>query len=141
VNGLPMGKVCKECNKIIREYSRKVYVPSSKRKNPKESYVTIYTPPKGKHMWAILTYCSDACYKRWKERYNSLRKEWRNKRQRLRKLVIERQNGKCAVSTCNRPIKDVHHIKSIWARGENSIENLIGLCKHHHVKHHTLKGF
>ena len=137
---MPIGKICRECNKIISRYSRQVYVPSSKRKNPKEAYVTVYTP-KSQYCYYIVTYCSNACYKRWSERYNGLRKEWRNKSQRLRKTIIKLQSGKCAVKTCNRPIEDVHHIKSLWSKGTNSIDNLRGLCKLHHHKLHHLKGF
>jgi 5-methylcytosine-specific restriction protein A len=54
-------------------------------------------------------------------------KQWRN----LRKLVIHR-DAHCQWPGCMQPISDVDHIKPKADGGDDSMDNLQGLCRPHH---------
>ena len=52
---------------------------------------------------------------------------------RMRRMVLARQPV-CATPDCHRPSKDVHHIKALVHGGEDSFENLQGLCHECHSR-------
>lgn len=50
---------------------------------------------------------------------------------RLRLMVL-RRNPFCTVEGCDLVAVDVDHIKPVAEGGEDSFDNLQGLCRHHH---------
>jgi hypothetical protein len=54
----------------------------------------------------------------------------------LRNLVIEKQEGQCAM--CGRDITEVHHIKYPKKWCEDSLDNLVGLCGKCHMEEHSI---
>lgn len=67
----------------------------------------------------------------------SLGRTRRQPNARIRRLVLTRHEGRCAVPGCGRR-RDLHlhHVRH-WARGgETSAANLIPLCGPHHRRHH-----
>ena len=52
----------------------------------------------------------------------------------IRASVITRENGMCAL--CNQQAVDVHHITFRSHMGNNTVYNLIALCRYHHEQAH-----
>ena len=55
----------------------------------------------------------------------------------IRSSVIEREKGMCAL--CNQQAVDVHHITFRSLMGNNTVYNLIALCRKHHEQSHKFQ--
>ncbi len=51
-----------------------------------------------------------------------------------RRRVVERSEGLCATPGCSRSIDHLHHLKFRSRGGDDSDENLVGLCAAHHLR-------
>ena len=49
------------------------------------------------------------------------------------------QDGKCVI--CNKPIEHYHHIVPKSKNGRDTVDNLVGLCKHCHILVHTNEAY
>lgn len=121
---MPIGKWCKYCNKSISEPTKKVYVPVAKRTHPDIAYKTIIPEKK----WYIFTYCNTECYRKYKKRKKHARKLSSNDK----KLILERDKGRCIVCGTTEKI-EYAHIKAAWLGGLSTPQNMVLLCHYHHA--------
>jgi len=125
-----IGKLCKWCGKKFREHTKKIYIPSYKRKHGEPNYKVIFV---GKTY--LLSYCCDEHFTKYKERLMVLRQEFNKKRD-----VFLEKNPKCIIQKCNKNTDDIHHILPLCYGGNNNHSNLAPLCiLHHNMCHHKGK--
>jgi hypothetical protein len=80
-------------------------------------------------------YCSDECsYDFWKNNIRPFFISWSV----IRNDVIERDGGKCVICG-SKEILEVHHIRPIKSKGNNTMENLQTLCEDCHNMKHSKK--
>ena len=132
---MPIGKKCMNCDKIIREHTKNVYIPYSERKDKGIKYKK-FNPKKSAFM---LGFCDDKCKTEYYDKKKKTVKKDQSDKRKITKEVWDRDNNKCIFCSLFPIFADyyckkleIHRLISGSDGGKYTLDNVVLCCKEHH---------
>ena len=132
---MSIGKICRNCDKTIREHTKNVYIPYNERIDKGITYKKF----KPKKQAFMLGFCDDKCKTEYYDKKKKTAKKDQSEKIKITKEVWKRDNNKCIFCSLypiyanyNCKKLEIHRLIPGSDGGNYTLDNVVLCCKEHH---------